>query len=120
MLTGIILLMGLLRATVPKEMLFRFFGGGVFCDTLVGAVAGSVSGGNAITSYIAGGEILAQGGSLFAVTAFLVAWVTVGILQLPVEASFLGRRFAVARNLIGFILIFPVAIATVLLLKVLG
>jgi uncharacterized membrane protein YraQ (UPF0718 family) len=116
MLFGIILLMGILRANVPKEVLLRFFGGGAWRDTFVGAVAGSISGGNAIISYVAGGEILAQGGSLFAVTAFLIAWVTVGILQIPAEASLLGRRFAVMRNIISFILVFPVSIATVLAL----
>lgn len=116
MLLGIILLMGIFRANVSKEMLFRFFGGGAFRDTLVGSLVGSISGGNALTSYIVGGEILAQGGSLFAVTAFLATWVTVGIIQLPAEASLLGRRFAVARNLISFILVFPVSIAAVLTL----
>jgi uncharacterized membrane protein YraQ (UPF0718 family) len=118
-LLGVILLMGLFRAVVPKEMLFRFLGGGAFRDMFAGSVIGSISGGNAVTSYIVGGEILAQGGSLFAVTAFLVAWVTVGIIQLPAEASLLGRRFAVARNIVSFVLVFPVSIATVLTLPVL-
>jgi uncharacterized membrane protein YraQ (UPF0718 family) len=115
-LLGVVLLMGMFRANVSKEMLFRLFGGGAFRDTLVGSVAGSISAGNALTSYIIGGEILTQGGSLFAVTAFLVAWVTVGIIQLPAEASLLGRRFAVARNFVSFLLVFPVSIATVLTL----
>ncbi len=115
-LLGVILLMGIFLANVPKEMLFRFFGAGAFRDTLVGSVIGSVSGGNAVTSYLIGGELLAQGGSLFAVTAFLVAWVTVGIIQLPAEASLLGRKFAIARNILSFILVIPVSIATVLTL----
>jgi uncharacterized membrane protein YraQ (UPF0718 family) len=115
-LLGVILLMGMFRAIVPKEMLFRFFGGGEFRDMLAGSLVGSISGGNALTSYIVGGEILAQGGSLFAVTAFLVAWVTVGIIQIPAEASLLGRRFALARNLVSYLLVFPVSIVTVLTL----
>ncbi|MGV7222740.1 MAG: hypothetical protein ACQ9MH_14585 [Nitrospinales bacterium] len=32
-------------------------------------------------------------------TSFLVAWVTVGIIQFPPEATLLGRRFACFRNI---------------------
>jgi DNA-binding response OmpR family regulator len=47
-----------------------------------------------------GGELLAKGISLVAVTALLVSWVTVGSVQLPAEALMLGSRFALYRNLL--------------------
>lgn len=117
-LLGIILLMGLFRAVVSREVLSRVFRGDPLCDTFIGSLIGSLSAGNAITSYIIGGELLSQGVSLFAITAFIVAWVTVGIIQLPAEAAFFGRKFALARNLISFILAFLVSLATVLTLLV--
>ena len=83
-----------------------------------GSTVGSISAGNPITSYIIGGELLKEGISLFAVTAFITAWVTVGIIQLPAEASILGKRFALARNILSFIFSIIVAIATVLTLQV--
>lgn len=99
----VILLLGLFQAFVGKDVIASFFSGQGLEDTFKGAVAGSLFAGNPITSYIIGGEILAQGGSLLAVTAFLVAWVTVGLLQLPAEIDALGMRFALIRNGLAFI-----------------
>ena len=66
-----------------------------------------------MTSYVLGGELFKQGVSLVAVTAFLVAWVTVGLVQLPAESMILGKRFAITRNITAFILSIIVAIITV-------
>lgn len=109
---AVILLLGLLRTLVPKETIAHVFTGRWLPDTLLGSAIGSVSAGNAVTSYIIGGELLKEGISLFAVTAFIVAWVTVGIAQFPLEASALGKRFVCVRNGLSFLLSLLVGIAT--------
>ncbi|HUU28462.1 MAG TPA: hypothetical protein VM123_11680 [archaeon] len=117
-LLGVIFLIGLFQAFVSKETLTSVFTGGMFRDTLIGTVIGSISAGNPITSYIIGGELLNSGVSLFAVVAFITAWVTVGIIQYPAEAGILGKRFAFLRNLLSFIFAILVSIATVTTLMV--
>lgn len=57
--------------------------------------------------------------SLLAVTAFIMAWTTVGVAMLPLEATFLGKRFAVLRNVINFVFAILIAVLTVATLKVL-
>jgi uncharacterized membrane protein YraQ (UPF0718 family) len=109
---AVILLLGLLRTLISKETIAHVFTGRWLQDTLLGSAIGSVSAGNAVTSYIIGGELLKEGISLFAVTAFIVAWVTVGIAQFPLEASALGKRFACVRNGLSFLLSLLVGIAT--------
>lgn len=111
---GIILLLGLLRTYVPPRLVSSIFRGKVFTDTILGSIFGSISAGNPVTSYIIGGELLKEGISLFAVTAFIVAWVTVGVIQMPAEAALLGKRFAILRNILSFVLSIAVAIATVI------
>jgi hypothetical protein len=69
-------------------------------------------------SYIIGGELLKQGISLIAVTAFIVAWVTVGFIQLPAESMILGKKFAFVRNILSFIFAIIVALITVVILGV--
>jgi len=118
MLCGVILLMGLFQIFVTKEMIASVFTGQMFRDTLIGTLIGSVSAGHPISSYVIGGELLIRGVDLFAVTAFIVAWVTVGVVQYPAEASFLGRRFATLRNLFSFFLAILVSMATVTILMV--
>ena len=71
-----------------------------------------------MVSYIFAGELLKQGISLIAVTAFIVSWVTVGIVQIPAESAILGKRFTLIRNLTAFIFAIIVAILTVLILNV--
>ena len=118
MLIGVVLLMGLFQTFISKKMISSVFTGEMFRDTLLGTMIGSISAGNPITSYIIGGELLKNGVSLFAVTAFIVAWVTVGAVQFPAEAGILGKRFAIARNTLSFILAIIVSIATVTTLMV--
>ena len=113
---GVVLLIGLFNAFVSKGLLSLIFSGNRALDTLLGACLGSILAGNPINSYIIGGELLEYGVSLFAVTALIIAWVTVGLIQLPAEIVALGRRFAMVRNTISFVLSIAIAIITVVIL----
>jgi len=117
-LLGVILLLGLFRMNVSAQFISSIFKGELLRDTIIGSLIGSVSAGNPITSYIIGAELLSEGVSLFAITAFIVAWVTVGVIQLPAEAAILGKRFAFARNLISFILAILVSMVVVMTLMI--
>ena len=119
-LLGVVLLLGLFKMYVSSELISSVFTGELLRDTALGSMIGSISAGNPITSYIIGGELLKEGVSLFAVTAFIVAWVTVGVIQLPAEAAILGKRFALTRNALSFIFAILVSIATVVTLRVIG
>lgn len=104
MIAGMLLVISIIDVTVPPDWYTRIFTGNELIDSFIGASVGSISVGHPITSYIIGGELLDRGMSLVAVLAFLLSWVTVGIIQLPIEGSMLGWRFALVRNSINFIL----------------
>lgn len=106
---GVILLIGLFKTFVTDEMIAVLFKGFIFMDGFIGSVIGSIFTGNPITSYIIGYELLIKDVSLFAVTTFIVSWVTVGVVQLPAEIAALGKRFSLLRNGISFLLSFFVA-----------
>ncbi len=114
---GVVLLIGLLNTFVSRDSLAALFSGNVVLDTFLGAFFGSILAGNPINSYVIGGELLQYGVSLFTVTALIITWVTVGLVQLPVEIAALGRRFALLRNGICFILSIPIAIITVFIVN---
>ena len=119
-LTGVVLLIGLFNSFMSKELLSSVFSGNISTDTLFGACLGSIFAGNPINSYIIGGELLEYGISLFAVTALIISWVTVGLIQLPAEITALGRRFALVRNTVSFALSLVIAIFTVTVLNIIG
>ena len=120
MILGTILLISLISVVIPKSFYSIVFSKNSFLDSFIGGMIGSISAGNPITSYIFGGEMLKQGTSLVAVTAFLVSWTTVGLIQLPAESVILGRKFALLRNLTAFLLSIAVAVTTVLILGVIS
>ncbi len=120
MLTGIILLTGLFEVFVTPEMLSSLFSGHPFYDTLTGTVSGGISVGQPFVSYLIGGELLDNGMSYYAVTAFILSWVTLGVVQLPYEYSMFGGRFTLIRNLLAFIFVLLISFATVQTLQLLA
>jgi len=102
LLVGVILLLGLFQGFVSKQTLLSFFSGSAILDSFWGACMGSIMTGNPINSYVIGKNFLDIGVGLSGVTALLLTWVSVGLIQLPVESKALGLRFALVRNIAGF------------------
>lgn len=97
-LIGVAALTTLFAAAIPAQSIAKLVPPDSPLGPLLGVAVGSVASGNPVTSYVLAGEFLTAGVSLSAVTALIVSWVTVGIIQLPAEASALGLRFAIWRN----------------------
>ncbi len=114
LLLGVIGLVGIMQTYITADMMASIFGWGVIGDTFIGAFVGAISSGNPTVSYLVGGELLEEGVSLYAVTAFILSWVTLGIIQLPAESEVFGFRFTLYRNLLALISTIVIAIATVI------
>ncbi len=89
---------------LPLKDISQYIGSGGFVSIFLSAIIGAISAGNAMTSYILGGELVKNGLGIGVATAFIVAWVTVGIVQMPAEGTLLGKRFAIVRNAVSFVL----------------
>ena len=113
---GMLLLLNLLDPWL-KDLYGFIFSGNYIWDPLIGALLGSVSAGMPITAYIISGELLKQGVTLLAVSAFALTWTTVSVAFLPLEASMLGRKFAVTRNVLNFIFAIIISILVVYSIK---
>ena len=118
-LLGIILFIAFLMSVISPSFLRTIFTGNTLLDSFIGSVFGSILAGNPVNSYIISFELLDLGISMVAVVAFIISWVTVGIVQLPAEASLLGKKFAIVRNLISFLMAIIIAIITGLILNIL-
>lgn len=115
---SILLLISLYVTVIPKSFYSKFFTKNPIIDSVLGAMLGSISTGNPLTSYIIGGELVKAGITLIAVVAFILSWVTVGIIQLPAECYFLGKRFGIIRNILSFLFAILISILLVLTLKI--
>lgn len=115
-LIGMLLLVSLLN-NLLKDVYQNIFTGNIIYDSLIWALAGSISFGMPATSYIIWWELKEAGIGMIAITAFILSWTTVWIAMLPLEASFLGKKFAIYRNLLNFIFAVVIAILTVFTLN---
>jgi len=117
-LFGMFFLISLLTPYI--ETLYKsLFSGNYIIDPLVGSLLGSVSAGMPITAYILGGELLDIGISLLAVTAFILTWTMVHLAFLPLESKYLGKRFAITRNIVNYFFAVIISILTVVIINTL-
>ncbi len=117
MLLGVILLVGLFQTYVTPDMLKTFFGYNILSDLLTGTAFGAVSSGNPITSYIVSEELLNNGVTLYAASAFVLSWVTLGIIHLPAEASVFGMKFTLLKNILTLVSTLAIAYLSVITLQ---
>jgi hypothetical protein len=117
---GMLMLTSLAITALPKDISAGLFSGNPLSDAIRGAALGSIAAGHPLASYLLGGELLSGGVSLIAVTALIVSWVTVGVVQLPAEAIMLGKRFAVVRNILNFFIAIIIALLTVTTTQILN
>ena len=113
-------LVGMFQVLVSPELLASLFRGQPLFDTFAGTLSGAAAAGNPMVSYIIGGELLNHGISLYAVSAFLLSWVTLGFIQLPAEVEVFGGRFTLYRNLLAFIFAMITAMLTTITLQILS
>ena len=120
LLLGVIGLVGLFQVLVTPKMLASLFRGNPLLDTLIGTLTGATAAGHPIVSYLIGGELLGQGISLYAVSAFILSWITLGFIQLPAEVEVFGGHFTLYRNILAFIFTMLISALTTLTLQVLS
>lgn len=113
MLLAVVALVGIMQTYVTPDMLASLFGYGSLSDTLAGTFAGAVAVGQGIISYVIGEGLVAQGVSLYAVGAFVLAWVTLGLIQLPAESAIFGLKFTLYRNLLALLSTITIVYLTV-------
>ncbi len=106
----IIIFIGLLLGFVPPEQISRFVGeqsgiGGVFLIGLVGALMHIP----ALLSFPLAASMLESGASITAITAFITTLTMIGMITLPLEIKILGKKMALLRNGLSFIVALLIA-----------
>jgi len=110
-------LVGLFQTYITNSMLSHLFGYSDGLDILIGTLVGAISSGNGTISFVVAQGLQEQGVSLYALSAFILAWVTLSFVHLPAEASVFGIKFTTYRNIMTFITTIIIAFLTVMTLK---
>jgi len=104
LLIAIFGLVGLFQEFLPPELVSGWLGesSGIY-GLLLGASAGAIAIGPPLAAYPLAGSLLDAGAWPPAIAAFIISWISVGIVTLPFEAQIFGSRFALLRNGISFL-----------------
>ncbi len=108
---AIIIIIGLILGFVPPEEISRFVGeqSGLLGVFLVGAV-GSVLHIPALIAFPLGASMLDSGATVTAVAAFITTLTMIGVVTLPMEIKIMGKKFALLRNGISFVIAIVIAL----------
>ena len=106
----IIIAIGLLLGFVPPEQISRFVGdqsglGGVLLVGVVGALMHIP----ALLSFPLAASLLKDGASVTAVAAFITTLTMIGMITLPLEIKILGKKMALLRNGLSFVIAISIA-----------
>ncbi len=107
----IIVIIGLMLGFVPPAEISRFIGeqSGIFGVLLV-AVVGSILHIPALISFPLAASILDSGATITAVAAFITTLTMIGMVTLPLEIKKLGKKFALLRNGLSFVIAVIIAL----------
>jgi uncharacterized membrane protein YraQ (UPF0718 family) len=99
LLLAIFALVGLFQEFLPPQLIESVMGQGrQLVSLLVGGLVGAVSIGPPLAAYPLAGALLENGAWPPAVAAFIMSWISVGVVTLPFEAKVFSWRFALLRN----------------------
>jgi len=102
LLIAILLLVSILKWFWFFDLISKYLSDN-FLSVLLADLFGSISAWSTINSYIIAHQIWNFKDYFLVITVFLIAWITVWVIQMPAEIYFFWKRFAIVRNIISFI-----------------
>lgn len=103
-IVGVLLLIGLILAIIPEDMIRSLLGEGSFILSTIGAaIVGTITIIPAFVAFPLIGSLKDSGANIITLTAFLTTLTMVGFVTFPLEVKVFGKKFALRRNFLSFV-----------------
>jgi uncharacterized membrane protein YraQ (UPF0718 family) len=107
----IILGIGVMQGFLSKEIISSFLGeNSGFWGVILAGLLGAVLFIPALISFPLTASLIDSGASIMVAAAFITTLTMVGFITLPLEIKVLGKKFALLRNLLSFIIAIIIAV----------
>jgi uncharacterized membrane protein YraQ (UPF0718 family) len=114
---GILMLIGLMLAIIPPEVIKDLLGNSsLLLSGFYGAVIGAITIIPAFIAFPLASSLFESGANLVGIAAFITTLTMVGIATLPIEIEHFGKKFALIRNGLSFLLALLIALGMVIIL----
>ena len=101
---NILVLVSLLIYLIPPSVISQYLGAGSgVLGFSIAALVGSITLIPGFISYPIAAGLIQQGASYAVVATFMTTLMMVGVVTLPLEIKYFGRRVAITRNVLNFI-----------------
>ena len=114
---NILILVSLLLFIIPPQLIVEYLGAGSgMIGFAIAAVVGSITLVPGFISYPIASNLLKQGASYSTVAVFMTTLMMVGVVTLPLEIKYFGKKVAILRNLLNLVaaIIIGILIGTIL------
>jgi uncharacterized membrane protein YraQ (UPF0718 family) len=101
---NILILVSLALYLVPPSLIVRYLGpGSGWGGQMIAALVGSITLIPGFISYPIAAVLIKEGASYAIVATFMTTLMMVGVVTLPLEIAYFGRKVAILRNVLNFI-----------------
>ena len=108
--TSILVVISIILSLVPNEMIVKHLGNtDSYFGVLIASILGSITIIPGPISYPLCGILVDEGVSYSVIAAFSSSLMLVGVLTFSVEKAYFGRKFAILRNVVSFIIALLIA-----------
>ena len=117
---GIILVVGLTLAILKPETISNIIGSnsGIF-GVILSALLGSIAMMPTFVAFSTGNMLLQNGAGIAQVAALISTLTLIGIITIPLETKYIGKRAAIYRNILAFVFSIIVAFFVEMVVKIL-
>jgi uncharacterized membrane protein YraQ (UPF0718 family) len=107
---AILLFVGLLLALITPEIIKQIIGTeSGFLGMLISSLLGAVTLVPVLIAFPIAAELLKNGAGITQIAIFVSTLTMVGFITLPMETKYLGKKVAILRNLLAYLLAFATA-----------
>jgi uncharacterized membrane protein YraQ (UPF0718 family) len=107
---GVIMIVGVLLAVMNPQMISMIIGGNSgWVGVILAAIVGAVTLIPGFVAFPTAAMLLENGAGYMQIAAFVSTLMMVGIVTMPVEIKYFGKKLTILRNLFAFIFSFLVA-----------
>jgi len=107
---GVIVLVGILLAVFNPEIISGLIGNrSGWLGVLIAGIIGAITLIPGFVAFPTAAMLVENGAGYMQIAAFISTLMMVGVITLPIEIKYFGKRFAIVRNSIAFVFSFVVA-----------
>jgi len=101
---NILVLISILLFFIPQDIILEYIGPGSGASGfLIAAIVGSITLIPGFVSYPIAASLISKGASYAVIAVFMTTLMMVGVVTLPLEIRYFGRKAAILRNALNFV-----------------